>query len=159
MKTWLSQRSRIWPHLHTYIHTVHTYIHTYIHHRLTSWAESNDILADEQNGFRQGRSCPDHLSVLSEIIQTREQQKKSTFVAYIDFSQAFDRINRVFLWQKLTKMGLEGKILQAIKSLYENVESNVRINGHMSDFFNVISGLKQGCLLSPRLFSLFINDM
>ena len=66
-----------------------------LNHRLTSWAESNDILADEQNGFRQGRSCPDHLYVLSEMIQTRKQQKKSMFVAYIDFSQAFNRINSV----------------------------------------------------------------
>ena len=55
-------------------------------------------------------------------------------------------------------MGLEGKILQAIKSLHENVESNVRINDNLSDFFNVSSGLKQGCLLSPLLFSVFIND-
>ena len=59
-----------------------------LNHRLTSWAESNDILVDEKNGFRQGGSCLDHLYVLSEIIQTRKKQKKNTFVAYIDFSQA-----------------------------------------------------------------------
>ena len=58
-----------------------------------------------------------------EIIQTRKQQKKSTFVAYVDFSQVFDRINSVPL-ANLTKMGLKGIILQAIKSLL-SAESNV----------------------------------
>ncbi len=62
--------------------------------RLTTWTELNGKVGDEQNGFRAGRSCVDHLSTLLEIIDTRKQQGLSTYVAIIDFSKAYDRINR-----------------------------------------------------------------
>ena len=69
----------------------------------------------------------------------------------------------IFRSQFLGPWGLRpeysGRNVTRVKPLYENVESNVRISGHISYFFNVSSGLKQGCLLSPLLFSLFINDM
>lgn len=66
--------------------------------RLMHWAESNDILEDEQNGFRRGRSTVDHLSTLSSIVETRKLKGQSTFVAFIDFQKAYDRIQRPLLW-------------------------------------------------------------
>ncbi len=69
--------------------------------RLVGWAEVNGLMEDEQNGFRADRSCVDHLSSLTNIIETRKLLKQSTFTAFIDFSKAFDRINRDFLSLKL----------------------------------------------------------
>ena len=56
-------------------------------------------------------------------------------------------------------MGLIGRVLQSLKALYTNVNCSVRINGYLTDWFPVLSGLKQGCLLSPLLFNLFANDL
>ena len=72
---------------------------------------------------------------------------------------AYDAINRTLLWTKLANIGLNGKVLQSLKALYTNVNRSVRINGYLTDWFPVLSGLKQGCLLSPLLFNLFANDL
>ena len=63
------------------------------------------------------------------------------------------------MWYKLESLGLNGKILKAVKSLYSDVKCCVQLNGTKSDWFSVSSGLKQGCLLSPILFNLYINDL
>ena len=48
---------------------------------------------------------------------------------------------------------------QAIFTLYNNVRSCVRVNANLTDWFDVKCGLKQGCVLSPLLFNIFINDL
>ena len=127
--------------------------------RLSLWAEEMQIIQDEQNGFRKSRSCIDHLSSLTSIIDSRKALKKQTFAAFIDFKQAYDTINRDALWTKLSRYGLHGKILGAIKGIYSSVECCVRVNGLCSDWFDVKTGLKQGCIMSSFLFNMYINDL
>ena len=127
--------------------------------RLENWVDENNVLCDEQNGFRKSRSTLDHLSTLTSIIEMRKAKKKDTFVAFIDFSKAYDSIPRDKLWTKLKEMGLCGRLYNALISLYKSVRSCVRINGVSTDFFDVKCGLKQGCLLSPLLFNLYIEDL
>ena len=127
--------------------------------RLETWVTENNILHDEQNGFRKSRSTIDHLSSVTSIIETRKAMKKDTFVSFIDFSKAYDSIPRNILWSKLKDNGLGGRLYNALISLYKTVKSCVRLNGLSTDFFNVKCGLKQGCLLSPLLFNLYINDL
>ena len=130
-----------------------------LNNRLSNWAEDNNKIVDEQNGFRKGRSTIDHISTLTNIIEIRKQRRLSTFVAFIDFRKAYDNISRNKLWIKLKALGIKGKMLGAITSIYRNVESCVRVNGFCTDWFTVKCGLKQGCLLSPVLFNLYINDL
>ena len=130
-----------------------------INDRLTIWAESNGLMADEQNGFRKKRSTIDHISSLTSIIETRKKAKKATFCAFIDFKKAYDTINRTKLWHRLGSTGLCGKLFRAIKSLYSSVSSCIRLNNLHTDWFEVNSGLRQGCILSPLLFNLYINDL
>ena len=56
-------------------------------------------------------------------------------------------------------IGITGRILDAIQSLYVNVRCTVNINGLFTPWFPVSIGLKQGCKISPKLFSVFINDL
>ena len=130
-----------------------------LNERLSQWVENNNKLTDSQNGFRKTRSTIDQLSTLTNIIETRKLQKKQTFVCFVDFRKAYDTINRNILWQKLNKIGIKGKFFNSLKSIYENVNCSVRINGHYTDWFDVSSGLKQGCLLSPQIFNLYLNDL
>jgi hypothetical protein len=129
-----------------------------INDRLSKWVEENSFLADEQNGFRKHRNTVDHLLSLTNIIQTRKLKKQDTFVAYIDFSKAYDRINREFLWQKLGKLGINGHMMRALKSIYTNVSSCVKL-ATKTEWFAVKTGLRQGCLISPLLFNIYINDL
>ena len=120
-------------------------------HRLERWVNVNDLLVDEQNGFRRGRSCVDHISSLTSIIETRKLMQKCTYAAFIDFLKAYDRINRNMLFSKLSALGLKGNFYESMKAIYSNVRCSVKVNGVFSDSFDVSSGLKQGCLLSPML--------
>ena len=130
-----------------------------INNRLTIWSENNNKIVDEQNGFRKKRSTIDQLSSLTNIIDTRKKLKRSTFCAFIDFKKAYDFINRGKLWTRLQNIGVSSKMLVAVKSLYTSVSSCVRVNNFYTNWFEVNSGLRQGCSLSPLLFNLFINDL
>ena len=99
------------------------------------------------------------ISTLTSLIEVRKKQKKSTYVAYVDFKCAYDGINRQKMWSKLHTIGIHGQFLQTLKSLYEGVKCAVKINGHMTEWLNVQTGLKQGCLLSTTLFNMYINDL
>ena len=127
--------------------------------RLSEYLETCGVLCEEQNGFRKGRSCEDHAFVLTNLIQDRIDQRKSTYVSFIDFEKAFDWINRDLLLYKLIMNGIDGKFYFAIKSLYCQTSSCVKLNNILSSSFNTISGVRQGDNLSPTLFNIFINDL
>ena len=119
----------------------------------------NKILVDEQNGFRQKRSCLEHIYSLYIVINNRKLSCQSTYVGFVDFRKAFDTVQRDFLWYKLMKIGINGRILEAIQSLYANVQSTVKVNDLFSPWFPVSNGVRQGCKISPTLFSVYINDL
>jgi hypothetical protein len=129
--------------------------------RLNDWADQNGIIVEEQNGFRKNRSCIDHISSLVNIVETRIKRRQGTFAAFIDFRKAYDSVNRGKLWGKLCQLGLpyETKMHAALRGIYENVKCNVRIHGCNTDWFDVTVGLRQGCILSPILFNMYINDL
>ncbi len=84
---------------------------------------------------------------------------KPTFCAFIDFRKAYDSINRNKLWNRLSDIGLSGKLFKSIMSVYSSVTSCVRVNSNSNGWFDVKCGLRQGCILSPVLFNLYINDL
>ena len=127
--------------------------------RLSNWIEDNNIVEDEQNGFRQKRSCLEHIYALYTVINKRKQQKQSTYICFVDAKKAFDTVQRDCLWYKLMSVGINGKILKAIQSFYTDVKCAVKVNEYVTPFLCVPQGVKQGCKLSPTLFSLYINDL
>ena len=127
--------------------------------RLVSWLDDHDILNEGQNGFRSSRSCLDHIYSLHSIIKNRKHLRKDTFACFIDFKKAFDTVQRQCLWYKLLSFGLNGRIINALQSLYNSVSCSVKVNDYMTDWFSVNQGVKQGCVLSPTLFSLYVNDL
>ena len=130
-----------------------------LNNRLNFWAESYDILIEEQAGFRSNRSTVDNLFVLHSIINSALQNGKKLFCAFLDFRKAFDYLNRDCLWFKLLDYGLRGNIFNVIRSMYCEVKTRVRYGGETSNTFNSFLGVRQGESLSPLLFSMYANDM
>ena len=126
---------------------------------VVGYLDTNRILCEEQNGFRKMRACINHIYVLTTIIHNRKLQGKETFLCFVDFSKAFDSVNRDCLWFKMMNIGIHGNILNLIKSMYENLEACVRFNGQLTDWFSVESGIRQGDNLAPTLFAIFVNDI
>ncbi len=139
--------------------TVYKLFTSVLNNRIVRLAERHHIYADEQNGFRKDRSCVDHLFSLTSIIRNRKRDKLPTYVAFVDFEKAFDRVDRNLLYFKLKSMGVGGKMLNMIKCIYSNCESCINVNGYLTDNFPTEFGVRQGDTLSPTLFGLFINDL
>ena len=117
--------------------------------------ENNEILPEEQNGFRKSRSCEDNIFTLNSIIKNN----KDTFTTFIDLKKALDSVDRDLLLYKLLMLNIDGKIYNAIKSTYASTSACIRINGKLTSWFNCRSGVRQGCTLSLTLCSVFINDL
>ena len=87
------------------------------------------------------------------------KNKKKLYCAFIDLKRAFDSVYRKGLWFKLINSGINGKLFDLIRSIYHEVKSRVKNMNTLSDFFKSEVGLLQGEVLSPFLFSLFLNDL
>ena len=118
-----------------------------IHERLKQFCETEKVLAEEQAGFREGRSTIDQIFILHEVTKGRFPNK--TYCCFLDIKKAYDRVWRDGLWYKLNGKGIQGKIWRVIRNMYAKVEVCVQINENLSEFFDILSGLRQGCLLSP----------
>jgi hypothetical protein len=130
-----------------------------LNRRLINFLEDKKIIHDEQNGFRPGRSCVDHIFALTSIIRNKINENRTVYVTFIDFQKAFDCINRELMLYKILSYGIDGNFYQSVKSLYTKNTASVNINNHLTDWFNTKSGVRQGDCLSPTLFNLFINDL
>ena len=112
------------------------------------------LIADEQNGFRRGRSCSEHIFLVTSIIRNRLTEGKDTFIAFVDKEKAFDWIRRPLLYYLLLECNIDGKIYKAIKALYTNNTVKVRINASLeTDWFRQVDPL------SATLFNIFINGL
>ena len=127
--------------------------------RLQSWADANDIIGEEQAGFRKGYSTIDNVFVLHCVAKRYLVKHKKLFVAFVDFSKAFDTVNRQILWSILEQMGITRKMIDMLKSIYASVKCCVKCDGMTSDSFQCLNGLKQGCKLSPLMFSLLMTSL
>ena len=128
--------------------------------RLMKYCEDNNLIVEEQNGFRQGRSCTDHLYSFSSIIRNRLNQGLDTYTCFVDFQKAFDWVDRDLLLYKLSHFyNIGGTFYKTIRTLYTRTFSCVKVSDKFTDWFKITSGVRQGDALSPTLFSLFLNDL
>ena len=126
--------------------------------RLSKWCEVNRIFEQEQAGFRPGRTTVHQIFTLSEVLKKRKNKHRSTYCCFLDIRKAYDTVWREGLWKKLEAIGVHEKLMKVIENTYTNVKSRVIVNDKLSDWFDIGIGLRQGCVLSPLLFLIFIND-
>ena len=126
--------------------------------RFANFMYNDNKMGVEQAGFRPGFSTMDHIFALHSIIEYYKSKKSRVYVAFIDYTKAFDLIDRSSLWLKLIQTGIKGKIINVIKNMYENAKSCVKQDGKISEFFSCNVGVRQGENLSPVLFAIYLND-
>ena len=126
--------------------------------RLSEAMESK-ILGEAQGGFRRNRRTTDQVFAVSGIGQIRRSQGKKTWMAFLDLRKAFPSVWREGLWEKMKYYGIDGKFLRLCQDLYRDVGARVRVGKVFSERYTIEGGLRQGCILSPSLFSLFLMEL
>jgi len=131
-----------------------------LNRRLTLWAEDNNKISEVQGGFRAGYSTIDNIYVLFTVVQKYLLKKSGkVYICFVDFKKAFDCVNRAILWNTLRKAGIGGKMLHILTNIYKSVRSCVRCPESITECFDCPNGVRQGCVLSPTLFSFLINEL
>ena len=128
--------------------------------RLNNVVSDYEILCENQLAYRKGYQTSDHIFTLRAVIENTFQNKKGAlYLCFVDFKKAFDSVDHKELLHKLATYGIKGNFLKIIASLYSKVKSSVRGADGLTDLFSCSRGVRQGCLLSPLLFALFLNDL
>ena len=130
-----------------------------INKRLTEVVERNNLLTNEQGGFRKYRACVNKIRSIINIIDDSRINNSTLHVMAIDFEKAFDSISHEALFQALSRKGLPFEFIIIIKALYTNCFSDVITGQGITDKFKVEKGVRQGDALSPLLFNLFIDSI
>jgi hypothetical protein len=128
--------------------------------RLDAYAERIGARAEGQAGFRKVRCTIDHVFVLRHLIdRTRfSSDAAKLYLCFVDFQKAFDRVLRGLLMERLAALGIHGEMIHALGNMYWHVTLQTKSQHELGTPFLSTTGVKQGDLLSPLLFGLFIDE-
>ena len=115
--------------------------------------------SDMQFGFKPKSSTSLATSMFLETTDYYVKNGGNVFALALDASKAFDRVNYLKLFKLLESRDLNPVYIRFLLDNYIKQQLRVMYNGQSSEWFNVSNGVKQGAVLSPILFSVYINDL
>ena len=118
--------------------------------------QAEEIIAEEQAGFKAVRSTTFNLRILHEKYL---QHQQNLYHVSMDFKKkkTFDRVWHATLWATMRKYNISANLVRTIKQLYDKATGAVKLNGSLGEWFRTTVGVRQGCLLSPTLFNIFLE--
>jgi hypothetical protein len=128
--------------------------------RLSDWCETNNKISNYQAAYRKGFGCETHVFTLNAILQSKVNTKNGrAFALFIDLSKAFDSVVHSRLWERLHNVGISSKFISFVKAMYANVKAKTRTSYGESEYFPLQKGVLQGESLSPKLFTIFMDEI
>ena len=131
-----------------------------LNNRLIVFAKEHKLLSPAQLGFVAGNRCSDAHIIIRNLIKKKcHKENAKIFSCFVDFKKAFDSVPRDLLLKKILDMGITGKFFNILRHIYTTDQACVKLGQTRSTFFGLNIGVRQGCILSPLLFNLFISDL
>ena len=112
-----------------------------------------------QAGFTKGSQCNDHIFTLMSIMEKYRRVKGKVYSVFIDLRKAFDLVCRQALLFKLACYGVNGGYFNIIKDMYSSSRGFIKLEGKLSQAFNILKGTEQGHPLSPELFKAYFKEL
>ena len=117
----------------------------------------NREILDVQAGFRKGRGTRDQIANIHWIIEKAREFQKNIYFCFIDCAKAFDCVDHSKQWKILQEMGIPDHLTCFLRNLYAGQGATVRTGRGTTDWFQIGKGVRQGCILSPCLFNLYVK--
>ena len=111
-------------------------------------------LPDVQAGFGKGRGTRDQIANICWIIEKARKFQKNIYFCFIDCNKDFGCVDHNKLWKILKEIGIPDYLTCLLRNLYAGQEATVRTGHGTADWFQIGTGVRQGCILSPCLFNL-----
>ena len=115
------------------------------------------ILRNNQNGFRRGRSTLSQILCLRRVIEESDLSKLDLALIFVDFSKAFDSVDRSKMFEILQLYGIPDKIIAAIKVMYTDTSATILTPDGETPSFPILAGILQGDTLAPYLFIIVVD--
>ena len=132
---------------------------TIINRRLNSVIQQYDLIPEHQSGFYKGRTTASRIWTLISLINHQRLINENLHVLYLDIKKAYDSVEHDYLVETLATLGFPLDFVELIKNIYTNSVASIITNTGTTNPFEISKGVKQGCPLSPTLFSLFIEPL
>ena len=116
---------------------------------LTRLRPQAEFIAEEQAGFRAGRSTTEQIFNLRILRKKYLQHQQDLYHVFIDFKKAFDSDWHAALWATMKKYNISTNLTRDNKNLYDKATSAVLFNSSIGDWFRTTAGVQQECLVLP----------
>ncbi len=127
--------------------------------QLSSFLSNNHLLDANQSGFRRGRSTETALLSVTEALRIAKADCKSSVLILLDLSAAFDTVNHQILLSTLTSLDITGIPLRWFESYLTGRSFKVAWGGEVSKAHQLVTGVPQGSVLGPLLFSTYTTSL
>jgi hypothetical protein len=133
-----------------------------LNNRLIKFCDEHGVIDERQASHRKNSRTSDNAFIIRSLFEKYcTRQNKKLYACFVDFRKAFDSIWHDALFLKLLRCEISGPFYKVIKDMYQKVTASVKSQSgnSLSGIFPINKGVKQGDVLSPLLFNIFINDI
>ncbi|XP_076301434.1 uncharacterized protein LOC143219315 [Lasioglossum baleicum] len=128
--------------------------------RIREEVERKGLLPASQTGFRKGIGCIDNIYVLNYLINRQVRRKeRRIIIMFVDLKAAFDSVDREILIEAMRKRGVREGLVERCVEVLKETKCKIRVGEEEGEYFWTERGVRQGCPLSPLLFTLLLADI